>query len=540
MGIRLYNTMTRRVEPFEPLKAGEVSIYCCGPTVYDLIGIHNARTFVSFDLTRRYLEYRGYRVSYVQNITDIDDKIIARANERGADPLEWARTYAQAYQDDMKALGVKPPDEQPRAMETLEEMIDMIETLEKMGAAYATSSGVYYSIESFERYGCLSRRNLDELRSGARVDVDEEKRDPRDFALWKRAKPGEPEWDSPWGKGRPGWHIECSAMARKHLGNTVDIHAAGEDLIFPHHENEIAQSEKANGEQLARYWMHGALMRVGGQRMGKSLGNFIPAREALERYPVAALRLFYASTHYRKPLDFTEEAIERQIAPMRRLNRCINALEAAAEAAPSNGQTRSEAADAFHAALRKTEAAFIETVDEDFNFPGGLGVLFEFARTANRFLAEGGADEPGAKQILDDAQRWMNGAAGGLLGVRENGAKAADETDARLENALNAALNWRAKAREQRDWATADAIRDALSEAGVSVTDSKEGAAWELQEGANAAAAAERAVQLLAGLRGEARARKDWAAADAIRDALSEAGVSLTDLPSGGTEWSWE
>ncbi|MDE0022058.1 MAG: cysteine--tRNA ligase [Candidatus Poribacteria bacterium] len=540
MGIRLYNTMTRRLEAFEPLKEGEVSIYCCGPTVYDLIGIHNARTFVSLDLARRYLEYRGYRVSYVQNITDIDDKIIARANERGSDPLEWAQKYAQAYQDDMKALGVKPPSEQPRAMETLEEMIDMIAALEKMGAAYETSSGVYFSIASFERYGCLSGRNLDELRTGARVNVDEEKRDPRDFALWKRAKPGEPEWDSPWGKGRPGWHIECSAMARKHLGNTVDIHAAGEDLIFPHHENEIAQSEKANGEPLARYWMHGALMRIGGQRMGKSLGNFIPAREALERYPVAALRLFYASTHYRKPLDFTEEAIERQIAPMRRLNRCIDALEAAAEAAPSNGQTRSEAADAFHAALRRAEAAFIETVDDDFNFPGGLGVLFEFARTANRFLAEGGADEQGAKQILDDAQRWMNAAAGELLGVRESGAKQTDETDARLENALKAALNWRAQAREQRDWTTADAIRGGLEESGVSVTDSKEGASWELQEDAAANAAAERAVELLAELRAEARARKDWAAADAIRDALSEAGVSLTDLPSGGAEWSWD
>ena len=532
MAVEIYNTISRRTEPFAPQQEGEVSFYCCGPTVYDLIGVHNARTFVSFDLVRRYLEYRGYRVRYVQNITDIDDKIIARAAERGADPQEWAARYAEAYQEDMAALGVKEPDAQPRAMETLDEIVEMIRTLEEKNAAYATSSGVYFAVDSFERYGRLSGIDTEELRSGARVEVDEEKRDPRDFALWKRGKPGEPVWSSPWGEGRPGWHIECSAMARQRLGKTLDIHAAGADLIFPHHENEIAQSETANEAPLARYWMHGALMRIGGERMGKSLGNFIPVREALERYSAAQLRLFYASTHYRKPLDFTEEAIERQAAPLGRLNRCLDALEAAAEGAEPVADDEEElsgGSGAFLEALRQAEAQFTRAVDADFNFPGGLGVLFEFARTANRFLdAEGGGSDE-SRRAAASAAAWMDAAMSGLLGIRTADERKPDGAGRRLEAALSAALEWRARARQAGNWGAADALRDRLTELGVSVTDGKDGASWTLADGADGAEAADGAAAYLLGLRAEARARRDWETADALRELLQSAGVEVRD-----------
>ncbi len=538
MAIRVYNSLTRRMEDFVPRTPGKVTMYCCGPTVYDLQGIHNARTFVSFDVIRRYLGYRGFDVTFAQNITDIDDKIIQRAQENDADALEWAATYADEYASDMASLGVLPPDVAPKASETVPEMQALIGQLMDGDAAYATDSAVYYSVESFDGYGKLSNRSADDVRAGARIDVDAEKRDPRDFALWKRAKIGEPWWDSPWGKGRPGWHIECSAMVMKYFGDTADIHAGGADLLFPHHENEIAQSEKATGEPFARYWLHGALLRVGGEKMGKSLGNFITVRDAAAQYPPEAIRLFYLSTHYRKPLDYTPSAIEENIASARRLNRCLDALiEGADGAAPvSSGETLTDA-DARELAATTAAATerFIALVDDDFNFAGGLGVLFEFVHGANRFVAELSETTDDARRAMATAAAFLDSVMGELLGVRAGGGGAAS---GRLGALVDLSVALRQTARDAKDWPTADRLRDTLAGAGVEVRDGREGSGWELTAGADESAACSAIVDLVIDLRVEARERKEWEAADALRDALVAADVQLLDSRDG-TKWEW-
>jgi cysteinyl-tRNA synthetase len=538
MAIRVYNSLTRRMEDFVPRTPGKVTMYCCGPTVYDLQGIHNARTFVSFDVIRRYLTYRGFDVTFAQNVTDIDDKIIQRAQENDSDALEWAATYADEYASDMASLGVLPPDVAPKASETVPEMQALIEQLVEGDAAYETDSGVYYSVESFDDYGKLSNRSADDVRAGARIDVDDEKRDPRDFALWKRAKIGEPWWDSPWGKGRPGWHIECSAMVMKYFGDTADIHAGGADLLFPHHENEIAQSEKATGKPFARYWLHGALLRVGGEKMGKSLGNFITVRDAAAQYPPEAIRLFYLSTHYRKPLDYTPHAIGENIASARRLNRCLDALvegaegatPLAAEEAPTDAAARELAATTASAADR-----FVAMVDDDFNFAGGLGVVFEFVHVANRFVAELTESADDARRAMATAAVFLNDVMGDLLGIRSDGD---DGASGRLSALVDLSVALRQTARDGKDWATADRVRDTLVAAGVEVQDGRDGSGWELAAGADENGACAAIVDLVIALRVEARERKEWDAADGLRDALVSAGVQLLDSRDG-TKWEW-
>ena len=536
MAIRVYNSLTRRLEDFVPRTPGKVTMYCCGPTVYDLQGIHNARTFVSFDVIRRYLTYRGFDVTFAQNVTDIDDKIIQRAQENDADALDWAAMYADEYAADMVSLGVLPPDVAPKASETVPEMQELIGQLVDGEAAYATDSGVYYSVESFDGYGKLSNRSADDVRAGARIDVDEEKRDPRDFALWKRAKIGEPWWDSPWGKGRPGWHIECSAMVMKYFGTTADIHAGGADLIFPHHENEIAQSEKATGEPFARYWLHGALLRVGGEKMGKSLGNFITVRDAAAQYPPEAIRLFYLSTHYRKPLDYTPQAIEENIASARRLNRCLDTLIQGSDGAAAFLDAEPE--DAAARELTKTVSAakgrFIALVDDDFNFAGGLGVLFEFAHAANRFVAEVADATDDGRRAMATGAEFLGSVMGDLLGIRSD----EDGASGRLSGLVDLSVALRQSARDAKDWATADRLRDTLVEAGEEVHDGRDGSGWELSPGSDEGGACSAVVELVIALRVEARERKEWDAADALRDALAAAGVQLLDSRDG-TKWEW-
>lgn len=538
MAIRLYNTLTRRMEDFVPLTPGKVNMYCCGPTVYDYQGIHNARTFVTFDVVRRYLRYRGFDVTFAQNITDIDDKIIARAQENGADALEWAATYADEYAADMVSLGVEPPDIAPRASEAVPEMQSLIGKLVEDDAAYPTSTGVYYSVASFEDYGKLSNRSVDDGRAGARIDIDDEKHDPRDFALWKRAKIGEPWWESPWGNGRPGWHIECSAMVMKYFGTTADIHAGGADLIFPHHENEIAQSEKATGKPFARYWLHGALLRVGGEKMGKSLGNFITVRDAAKQYPAEAIRLFYLSTHYRKPLDYTPEAIEENVTSARRLNRCVDALQAAADGARplGDGETLPDAACAEMLATTAASAErFVKLVDDDLNFAGGLGVLFEFVHAANRFVADHPDPTPDERRAMAAAAEFLDGIMRAVLGVR---ATAPGADSGRIAGLVTLAMDLRKNAREAKDWLAADRVRDALADAGVTLQDGRDGSGWELAAGADEAATCAAIVDMVIAQRIEARERQEWAAADALRDALAESGVQLLDTHAG-TTWEW-
>lgn len=490
MTIRLYNTLTRRKEDFVPRDEGAVSIYTCGPTVYNHVHIGNARTFLSFDVIRRYLEWRGFDVTFVQNITDVDDKIIARAAEEGTSAEEVARVYADAFLDVMRRIGVAPPDVQPRATQTVPDMIRMVERLIERGHAYVIDGDVYFSVRSFPGYGKLSGRDIDEMRSGARVEVDERKRDPLDFSLWKAAKPGEPHWPSPWGEGRPGWHLECSVMSEKELGPSFDIHGGASDLIFPHHENEIAQSEAATGEPFAHYWLHGGLLQVNAEKMSKSLGNFMLLRDVLEEYDAPVIRMLMLQTHYRSPLDFSLDRLDEAQAAYERLSTLVHNIRWAhgTMVAPEG------ASDAEREVLAKAVASardrFVSEMDDDFNTAGGLGALFELARVANTFMAahrSGFSTEDLA--ALDEVERTLEELLG-ALGVTLSGASAgvyppevielatrlAGYTGADVEDAVDALLTARADARNSRDWAAADAVRDGLGALGFTVEDTPQGA----------------------------------------------------------------
>jgi len=506
MALRLYNTLTRTLEPFEPLIPGQVRMYTCGVTVYDLCHIGHARSALVFDVIRRYLEYSGYRVTLVRNFTDVDDKIIDRARELGIPWDVLARRYIEAYYQDMDALGVRRGDIEPKATEHIPEMIQIIEILERRGLAYRVNGDVYFAVRRFPGYGRLSHRSLEDLRAGARVEVDERKRDPLDFALWKASRPGEPSWDSPWGPGRPGWHIECSAMASKYLGDSFDIHAGGEDLIFPHHENEIAQSEGATGKPLARYWLHNGFVTVSGEKMAKSLGNFVTIRDALGRFSPEALKLLLLSTNYRGPLDYSEPAVEekaRALAGIQDLLRAASRLgaetawsEAAGAGAPG---PRGEG-------LHPAEAAFRAAMDDDFNTARATGVLFDLVREGNRRLQEveqGGRPEPRALRALGETAELVRrlgrvlclelGGGGpvvasyGSVRLVRPAAAAVEELDAllgagaarpadlerRLTALVQELLTHREAARRAGAWAAADGIRQALAARGFRLEDSK-------------------------------------------------------------------
>src|SRR5881628_3499905 len=369
--IRISNTMTRTKEEFVPLTSGEVRMYVCGVTVYDYSHIGHARSAIVFDVIRRYLVFKGYRVTFVKNYTDVDDRIISRANDAGVSPREFAERYVAAEREDMAALGVLAPDVDPKATEHVSEMLELIERLVASGYAYPVDGDVYFEIRRFPPYGRLSKRKADELLAGARVEVDERKRDPRDFALWKSSKPGEPAWPSPWGLGRPGWHIECSVMAMKYLGESFDIHGGGEDLIFPHHECEIAQSEADTGRPFARYWLHNGMVNLRAEKMSKSLGNVLTIREFVKRHDPDAFRLFVLGTHYRHPVDFAEERVRDSARALERLTRLAH--DAQARGSGTSGGVPEE--------LGGFRARFEAAMDDDFNTPQALGVLFDLART---------------------------------------------------------------------------------------------------------------------------------------------------------------
>jgi len=496
MSIRVYNTLSRSKEDFEPRDAGKVSMYVCGPTVYNHIHIGNARTFLSFDVIRRYLEFRGFDVTFVQNITDVDDKIINRANEEGRSAAQVAEEYTDAFLSAMDSLGVKRPTVQPKATETIPEMIGMVERLVERGYAYPVDGDVYFSVRSFEGYGKLSGRDIDEMNSGARVDVDERKTDPLDFALWKAAKPGEPHWTSPWGEGRPGWHLECSVMSEKELGVTFDMHGGASDLIFPHHENEIAQSEAATGEPFARYWLHGGLLQVNAEKMSKSLGNFMLLREVLESYDAPVVRLMMLQTQYRSPLEFSTDrldeartAYDRLVTPLRDLEMAkrthANTLELTAEEASA---LTKRLEDAIHDARHK----FTEAMDDDFNTAGALAAVFGLVRELNSFIWEGpgvGPDDAHAP-LLDRAAVAIRELAG-VLGIELQTARRviAEYPPAVLQlaadyagyegadgaQAVDALRKARDVARSEKNWAVADAVRDRLNEIGFLVEDKPDG-----------------------------------------------------------------
>lgn len=491
--IKIYDTKAREKRPFVPVADGKVNMYVCGPTVYNFIHIGNARTFISFDTIRRYLIWRGYEVKFVQNITDVDDKIIKKANEEGRSASEVAAEYAQAFIDDMRAAGVMDPDVRPRATEEIGEMIALVEKLIEGGHAYEVEGDVYFSVRSYEGYGQLSGRNIDEMESGHRElradgqGLEDRKRDPLDFALWKAAKPGEPSWDSPWGKGRPGWHIECSAMSKKYLGLPFDIHGGGADLAFPHHENERAQSEAAFGCAFSNYWMHGGMLQINHEKMSKSLGNFLLLRDVLKTTDARVLRMLMLQTHYRSPLDFSDERLGESEAMFARLTNFVK--NTAWLCANAEGETTADLA-AYQKALDDMCDSFIEAMDDDFNTAGALGAICSFVREANTILAEATVSSEDAAAVLAGADAVCD--LLGVLGVDLNASedKTCDSsnevvalavelagfTGCDAEGAVEALLARRAEARKEKNFALADAVRDRLGDLGFVVEDTPQGA----------------------------------------------------------------
>lgn len=460
--MQVYNTMTRKKEELVPLTPGVIRMYVCGPTVYNFFHIGNARPFVVFDTLRRYLEYKGYKVVLAQNFTDIDDKLINRANAEGTTVPEIAERYIKEYYRDADALSIERATVNPRATEHVDEIIALVETLIGRGHAYAADNGdVYFSVRSYPEYGKLSGQSIDDLESGARIDPTEHKRDPLDFAVWKGAKPGEPSWESPWGKGRPGWHIECSAMSMNILGETFDIHAGGQDLVFPHHENEIAQSEAATGKPFARYWMHNGYININNEKMSKSLGNFLLVRDIAKEFDLEAVRLFLLGAQYRNPVNFSRELIEQADTALSRIRTARERLDDAMKK-PAEAPGPEDAA--FLASVPEFRARWEEAMDDDLNTADALGVLFDFTRSLNSFVSE-----PRGIEALEAADAFMKDVCRvmGLLQHRR-------EEEFPLE-AL-ALLAQRGAARAARDWARADAIREELKALGFAVEDGKDGA----------------------------------------------------------------
>ena len=462
--MKIFNTLTRQKEEFVPIEPGKVRMYACGPTVYNYIHIGNARPICVFDTLRRYLEYRGYDVTFVQNFTDIDDKLINKANEEGITVREVAERYIGEYMTDTKGLGIRPADIHPRATENIDTIINMVKTLEEKGFAYERDGSVYFRSRRFEEYGKLSHQPLEELEAGARIDVSDKKEDPLDFVLWKAAKPGEPSWPSPWGEGRPGWHIECSAMIRRHLGDTIDIHCGGQDLIFPHHENEIAQSEAANGKEFARYWMHNAFLNIDNRKMSKSLGNFRTVREISEQYDLQVLRFFMLSAHYRSPLNFSADLME---ASKNGLERIVNAAD---NLKFLMGNAKAEAiTDAEAENFAKTEefvAGFEKAMDDDFNTADAVAAIFDLVKYINTTT-----DAESSKEYLQklfDLLVKLTGVLGLIV----------DKKEEILDEDIEKLIEERQAARKAKDFARADAIRDELLEKGIILKDTREGVQW--------------------------------------------------------------
>lgn len=464
--MQVFNTLTRQKEELIPLEPGKLRIYACGPTVYNYIHIGNARPLCVFDTLRRYLEWRGYDVRFVQNFTDIDDKIIRRANEEGVTYEEIAHRYIDEFWTDAKGLGVKEATVHPKATENIDEIIAIVSELEKKGYAYKAANGdVYFRTHRFDEYGKLSHQPLDDLESGARIAVGEDKEDPMDFALWKAAKPGEPFWPSPWSNGRPGWHIECSAMARRYLGETIDIHGGGQDLIFPHHENEIAQSECCNGVPFARYWMHNGYINVDNKKMSKSLNNFFTVRDVAKIYGYEAIRFFLISSSYRSPINYSAEIIEQGIAALDRLYTCRDNLQFAID----NAVAESSAADeALRSRLDARREQFITAMDDDLNTADAIAALFELARDINVVLA--GEEKPG-KAACEQAMALF-GQLADVLGLLYERKKES------LDDEIEALIAARTAARKAKNWAEADRIRDELKARNIVLEDTPQGVKW--------------------------------------------------------------
>ena len=463
--MKLYNTLTRKKEEFKPLEDNKVKMYSCGPTVYNYFHIGNARPFIMFDVLRRYFEYRGYQVSFVQNFTDIDDKVIKKANEEGTTYDVIAERYIKEYFTDAQGLGIKEATVHPKATDNIDEILDIVKTLVDKGHAYDVDGDVYFRVRSFAPYGKLSHQPLDELEAGARIAVGEKKEDPMDFALWKAAKPGEPSWTSPWGEGRPGWHIECSAMARRYLGETIDIHSGGVDLCFPHHENEIAQSEAANGKPFTNYWLHNAFLNIDNQKMSKSLGNFFTVRDAAGVYGYEAIRFFMLSAHYRSPLNYSRESLEQAKAALERLNTVFKNLRFLCKNGAEGEMLENEQASAN--ALPALREKFCQAMDDDMNTADAVASIFEAVREINTSASGANVTKAYAKAALDFMCELC-----GVLGIGDTEEQASDDA------AIEALIEARQAARKAKDFKEADRIRDELKAQGIILEDTPQGVRW--------------------------------------------------------------
>lgn len=462
--MKVFNTMSRTKEEFVPVDKNEVKIYACGPTVYNYIHIGNARPLCVFDVLRRYLEYRGYNVKFVQNFTDIDDKIIKRANEEGKTFEEISEKYIKEFWTDAHGLNFKDATVHPKATENIDEIIDIIKALEEKGYAYAVNGDVYFRTLKFKEYGKLSHQPIEDLESGARIAVGEVKEDPLDFALWKGAKEGEPYWESPWGKGRPGWHIECSAMNRKYLGNTIDIHCGGQDLVFPHHENEIAQSECANGCTFSKYWMHNGYINVDNVKMSKSLGNFKTVREIAEVYGYEVIRYFLISSHYRSPINYSLEIIEQCKSALERLYTCRESLDFAVKNASVDKADNDEIIINM---LDERRNQFIKAMDDDLNTADGLAAIFDLTKDINTKIL----DKDASRAVCEHAAALFDELCG-VLGILYN------RKENSVDSEIEALIEKRQEARKNKDWATADKIRDDLKAMGIILKDTPQGVTW--------------------------------------------------------------
>lgn len=472
MSLVLFNDLTRKKEKFIPIKEGHVSFYSCGPTVYDYFHVGNARPFIVFDVLRRWLEHSGYKVTFVQNFTDIDDKMIHRAHKENITVKELAEKFISEYNKDAEALGIRKPNVSPRATEHIPEIINTIEKIIANGHAYVSEGDVYFDIQSWPKYGSLCKQNLEDLEAGARVDPTEKKKDPLDFALWKAEKPGEPSWESPWGKGRPGWHIECSAMSSKYLGENIDIHSGGVDLMFPHHENEAAQSEAAsnNGKPFVNYWLHNGFLLIDSEKMSKSLGNFLTARAAIEKYPPLALRFFMLSAHYRSPINFTPEGLEQAAAGVMRLRNCKIDLDFASHTRKNNKSDFD--INKFESELNELDKKFAEAMDDDFNTAAAMGILFDVVYLINTSLKE---HEFLPEEFFNASLKALN-TYDEILGVIGSDDSESENDDESKE--IEKLISERTEARKNKNFARSDEIRNLLKARGIVLEDTPQGTKW--------------------------------------------------------------
>ncbi len=473
--ITLYNTLTQKKEELVPLTEGKIRMYVCGPTVYSSAHLGHARAAVTFDVIDRFLTHLGYEVTYVRNFTDIDDKIINKSNETGVPAEEISEKFIQEYKDDMASIGVRTPTVEPKVTEHIPEIIELIEKIIESGHGYESGGDVFFSVKKFQEYGKLSKRDPDDMLAGIRIDINEQKEDPLDFALWKAAKPGEPAWDSPWGKGRPGWHIECSTMSMKYLGESFDIHGGGKDLIFPHHENEIAQSECVTGHQFAKYWIHNGLIQINREKMSKSIGNILNVKDAVSMWSKEAIRLFFLSHQYLNPADFSDTIMDESEAALERLYITIKRAQETPEEGSGDDPELSAAVEAF-------KERWVANMCDDFNTAGAVGALFELTRAVNRSL-----DSNGNTPALQDALREIK-VFGDTLGLLEyepdeylKDHKLAKSDAGITEEQIEELINERNSARAEKNWARADEIRDELSDKGILLEDKAEGTLWRVK-----------------------------------------------------------